>query len=77
VAASVGHHEAQHGLDHDRALRHPQELVAALGWKFGADGAICGVGAAAFVILTSSWVLLTRHATPAASLPATARTGEH
>ncbi|HWU85711.1 MAG TPA: hypothetical protein VN253_00445, partial [Kofleriaceae bacterium] len=35
VAASVGHHEAQHGLDHDRALRHPQELVAALGWTSG------------------------------------------
>ncbi|WP_175694295.1 polysaccharide biosynthesis protein [Burkholderia ambifaria] len=47
-------------------------LVAALGWKLGAYGAICGVGAAAFVILSSSCVLLTRHATPAAPLPATA-----
>ncbi|QQJ99196.1 hypothetical protein JG536_24660 [Burkholderia ambifaria] len=47
-------------------------LVAAFGWKFGAYGAICGVGAAAFVILSSSCVLLTRHATPAAPLPATA-----
>ncbi|KDB06366.1 hypothetical protein LIG30_4291 [Burkholderia sp. lig30] len=52
-------------------------LVAALGWKFGAYGAICGVGAAAFVILTSSWVLLTRHAAPSVSLPATGRAGEH
>ncbi|WP_175733752.1 hypothetical protein [Burkholderia ambifaria] len=47
-------------------------LVAAFGWKFGAYGAICGVGAAAFVILSSSCVLLTRHATPAAPLPANA-----
>ncbi|WP_334043217.1 hypothetical protein [Burkholderia ambifaria] len=47
-------------------------LVAAFGWKFGAYGAICGVGAAAFVILSSSCVLLTRRATPAAPLPATA-----
>ena len=31
VAASVGHHEAQHGLDHARELHHPQALVAALG----------------------------------------------
>ncbi len=32
VAASVGRHEAQHGLDHDRgALRHPQALIAVLG----------------------------------------------
>ncbi|ABI90661.1 putative membrane protein [Burkholderia ambifaria AMMD] len=47
-------------------------LVAAFGWKFGAYGAICGVGTAAFVILSSSCVLLTRHATPAAPLPANA-----
>ncbi|MFP3503680.1 hypothetical protein [Burkholderia sp. SIMBA_062] len=47
-------------------------LVAALGWTFGAYGAICGVGAAAFVILSWSCVLLTRHATPAAPLPANA-----
>ncbi|CAI8701113.1 MULTISPECIES: hypothetical protein [Burkholderia] len=47
-------------------------LVAAFGWKFGAYGAICGVGTAAFVILSSSCVLLTRHATLAAPLPATA-----
>jgi hypothetical protein len=47
-------------------------LVAALGWKFGAYGAICGVGTAAFVILSSSCVLLTRHATPAAPLRANA-----
>jgi len=31
VAASVGRHEAQHGLDHARELRHPQPLVAVLG----------------------------------------------
>lgn len=31
IAASVGHHEAQHGLDHGRELRHPQPLVAVLG----------------------------------------------
>jgi len=47
-------------------------LVAALGWKFGAYGAICGVGTAAFVILSSSCVLLTRHARSAAPLPANA-----
>ncbi|WP_448166687.1 hypothetical protein [Burkholderia ambifaria] len=47
-------------------------LVAAFGWKFGAYGAICGVGAAALVILSSSRVLLTRHATLAAPLPANA-----
>ncbi|RQR29911.1 MULTISPECIES: hypothetical protein [unclassified Burkholderia] len=45
-------------------------LVAALGWKFGAYGAICGVGTAAFIILASSCVLLTGHALPAAPLPA-------
>lgn len=39
-------------------------LVAALGWQFGVQGAICGVGAAALVILTSSCVLLTRRAPP-------------
>ncbi|MBJ9753609.1 hypothetical protein [Burkholderia cepacia] len=52
-------------------------LVAALGWRFGAYGAICGVGAAALVTLTSSFALLTRHAAQAASLPATGRAGEH
>jgi hypothetical protein len=32
VAASVGRHEAQHGLDHDRTdLRHPQALIRVLG----------------------------------------------
>jgi len=32
VASSVGRHEAQHGLDHDRGeLQHPQPLIAALG----------------------------------------------
>ncbi|KVH48407.1 hypothetical protein [Burkholderia diffusa] len=46
-------------------------LVAALGWKFGAHGAICGVGAAALVILTASCVHLTRHAAHLASRPAT------
>ena len=47
-------------------------LVAAFGWKLGAYGAICGVGTAALVILSSSCVLLTRHATLAAPLPANA-----
>lgn len=31
VASSVGRHEAQHGIDHDRELRHPQPLIAVLG----------------------------------------------
>lgn len=31
VAGSVGRHEAQHGLDHARDLRHPQPLIAVLG----------------------------------------------
>ncbi|VWB13535.1 hypothetical protein BLA23254_00474 [Burkholderia lata] len=52
-------------------------LVAALGRQFGVYGAICGVGTAALVILTSSCVLLTRHATRATSLPATGQAGEH
>ncbi|VWD20579.1 hypothetical protein BLA18112_05321 [Burkholderia lata] len=52
-------------------------LVAALGRAFGVHGAICGVGMAALVVLTSSCVLLKRHATHAASLPATNRAGEH
>jgi hypothetical protein len=32
LSSSVGRHEAQHGIDHDRGgLRHPQALVAVLG----------------------------------------------
>ncbi|KVK87884.1 hypothetical protein WS90_38125 [Burkholderia cepacia] len=52
-------------------------LVASLGWKFGAYGAICGVGAASLVVLTASCVRLTRHAAHPASRPATGRAGEH
>ncbi|EGD00797.1 hypothetical protein B1M_29735 [Burkholderia sp. TJI49] len=52
-------------------------LVATLGWKFGAYGAICGVGAAALVILTASYVRLTNRASHRASRQATGRTGKY
>ncbi|KWE99268.1 hypothetical protein [Burkholderia pseudomultivorans] len=51
-------------------------LVATLGWKFGAYGAICGVGAAALVILTASYVRLTNRASHPASRQAS-RTGKY
>ncbi|RAQ16200.1 hypothetical protein DPR02_00135 [Burkholderia cepacia] len=47
-------------------------LVSGLGWKFGAYGAVCGIGVAALVILASSCLLLARHVMRAAPAPADA-----